>query len=65
MDTSYSILPECPPLNKPLSFNENHYTYQKQKKMKDFIEATDIGMWDIVKSGYELPKILIDRGYST
>ena len=30
------------------------------KKMKDFIEATYINMWDIVESGYELPKILID-----
>ena len=28
--------------------------------MKDFVEATDINMWDIVENGYELPKILID-----
>ena len=31
------------------------------KKMKDFIEATDIDMWDIVENGYELPKTLVDR----
>ena len=30
------------------------------KKMKDFIEAIDIDMWDIVENGYELPKILVD-----
>ena len=30
------------------------------KKMKDFIEAMDIDMWDVVNNGYELPKILID-----
>ena len=59
MDISYSLLPECPPLNKPLGFNGNHYTYWKQK-MKDFLEATDIDMWDIVEHGYELPTILID-----
>ena len=28
--------------------------------MKDFIEATNIDMWDIVENGYELFKILID-----
>ena len=27
--------------------------------MKDFIQAIDIDMWDIVENGYELPKILI------
>ena len=30
------------------------------KKMKDFIKATNIYLCDIVKSGYELPKILVD-----
>ena len=29
--------------------------------MKDFIEAIDIGIWDIVDFGYEFPKIMIDR----
>ena len=28
--------------------------------MKDFVEATDIDMWDIVENSYELPKILIN-----
>ena len=50
MDTNYSLLPKCPGLNKPPSFNGNHYTYWKQK-MKDFIEATDIDKWDIAKNG--------------
>ena len=59
MYTSYSLLLECPLLNKSLGFNGNDYTYWKQK-MKDFIEVTDIDMWDIVESGYELPKILVD-----
>ena len=59
MDTSYSLLPECPPLNKRHCFNRNHCIYWKQK-MKDFIEAMDIDVWDIIESGYELPKILID-----
>ena len=54
MDTSYSPLPKCPVLNVPLGFNGNHYTYWEQK-MKNFIEATDIDMWDIVENGYELP----------
>ena len=31
------------------------------KKMKDFIKATDIDMWDNVKSRYEFPKIMIDE----
>ena len=59
MNISYSLLPECHPLNKTIGFNENHYTYWKQK-MKDFIKATNIDMWDIIENGYELPKILID-----
>ena len=28
--------------------------------MKDFIDAIDIDMWNIVESGYELPKISIN-----
>ena len=59
MDTSYSFLLECYPLNKPFGFNGNHYTYWKQK-MKDFTKATDIDIWDVVEHGYELLKILID-----
>ena len=59
MDTSYSLLSKCPPLNKPLVFNGNHYSYWKQK-MKDFVTAIDIDMWDIIENGYELLKILID-----
>ena len=59
LDTSYSLLPKCPSLNKQLEFNGNHYTYWKQK-MKDFVEATYIDMQDIVENGYELPNILID-----
>ena len=31
--------------------------------MRDFIEATNIDMWDIVKSGCEFPKILVDEVY--
>ena len=50
MDTSYSLLLECPPLNKLSGFNGNHYTYWKQE-MKDFIKAMDIDMWDIVENG--------------
>ena len=59
MDTSYSLLLECCHLNKPSRFNRNHYTYLKQK-MKDFVEAIDIDMWDIIENVYELPKILVD-----
>ena len=59
MYTSYPFLPECPPLNKPPGFNGNHYTYWKQK-VKDFVKATNIYMWDMFENGYELPKILID-----
>ena len=29
--------------------------------MKDFIEAIDIDMWDIVELEYEVPKIMPDR----
>ena len=59
MDTCYCLLLECPLVNKPLGFNGNHYTYWKQK-MKDFLEATDIDMCDIIEHGYEVPTILID-----
>ena len=62
MDTSHSLLLKCPLLNKPPRFNGNHHTYWKQK-MKDFIEAMDIDLWDIEKNGYEMPKILIDGVY--
>ena len=31
--------------------------------MGDFIEAPDINLWDIVKIGFEFPKILIDSVY--
>ena len=31
--------------------------------MRDFIEATDIDMWDIIETSYEFPKILIDGVY--
>ena len=30
-------------------------------KKKEFIKATDIDMVDIIESGYEGPKIMIDR----
>ena len=49
--SSFSILPKCPPPNKPSSFNGQHYTFQKQE-IKDFIEASDIHMWDLVENGY-------------
>ena len=59
MDTSYFLLLEYLPLNKPLGLNGNHCTYWKQK-MKDFVKATDIDIWDIVENGYELPNVLVD-----
>ena len=62
MDTSYFLLPKCPPLNKTLRFNGNHYTCWKQK-IKDFIEAIDVDMWDILENGYAMPKILINGVY--
>ena len=31
--------------------------------MKDFIEAIDIDIWDIIENGYEIPKILIEGAY--
>ena len=31
--------------------------------MRDFIEANDIDMWNIVKTSYKFPKILIDGVY--
>ena len=62
MDISHSLLPECSLLIKSLGFNGNHYTYWKQK-MKDFIKAMDIDMWDIVENGYEIPTILVKGVY--
>ena len=35
-------------------------THVRSKKMKDFIEATNINMWDIVEFEYKFPKITID-----
>ena len=49
-------------LNKLLNFNVSHFTYWKQK-VRDFTGATDINMWDIIKSGYKFLKILIDGVY--
>ena len=37
-----------PPLNKPPRFNYHYYTYWKSK-IKDFIEAIDMDMLDLVK----------------
>ena len=62
MDASYSLLLEYPPLNKPQAFNSSHYTYWKQK-MKDFIEATNIDIWNVIESSYEFCKIMIDEVY--
>ena len=31
------------------------------KKMKDFVEAIDIDMLDIVENGYKLCQILVDK----
>ena len=45
----FNLLPECPPLNKPPGCNRHYYTYWKQK-MKDFLEASDIDLWDIVEN---------------
>ena len=50
----FNLLLECPPLNKPPGFNGQYYTYWKQK-MKDFLEASDIDLWDIVENGYNPP----------
>ena len=47
MDTSYSLLLECLPLNKPLGLNG--------------IIIPIGNMWDIVENGYELPKIIVDN----
>ena len=55
MDSAgFNLLPECPPLNKPPGFNGQYYTYWKQK-MKDFLEASDIDLWDLVENGYNPP----------
>ena len=62
MDTNYSLLPKCPSLSNPSSFNGNHYVYWKQK-MTNFIETTNIDIWDIVEYGYKFSKILIDGVY--
>ena len=59
MNKSYSLLPECPLLNKSLGFNGSHYTYWKQK-MRDFVKATDIDMSDNVESRYEFARIMAD-----
>ena len=55
--TGFNLLPECPPLNKPPGFNGQYYTYWKQK-MKDFLEATDIDLWDIIENGYNPPSAI-------
>ena len=60
--SGFSILPECPPLNKPPGFNGQHYTFWKQK-MRDFIEASDIDMWELVENGYNPPS-RIENGIS-
>ena len=60
--SDFRILPKCLPLNKPLSFNGQHYTYWKQK-MRDFIEAFDINMWELVENGYNPPS-RIENGIS-
>ena len=52
--SSFSILPECPPLNKHTGFNKQHYTFWKQK-MRDFIEASNIYMWELVENEYNPP----------
>ena len=52
--SGFSILPECPPLNKPPSFNGQHYTFWKQK-MRDIIEAPNIDMWELIENRYNPP----------
>ena len=59
MNTGYSLFLECPPLYMPLSFNGSYW----KQKIRDFIKATNVNMWDIVEFGYEFPKILIDGVY--
>ena len=60
--SGFSILPECPSLNKPPGFNGQHYTFWKQK-MRDFIEASDTDMWELVENGYNPPS-KIEEGIS-
>ena len=52
--TGFNLLPECPLLNKPLGFDGQYYTFWKQK-IRDFLEASNIDLWDIVESGYNPP----------
>ena len=33
----------------------------ENKKLRDFIEASDINMWVIFEFSYEFPKIMINR----
>ena len=55
--TGFNLVLECPPLNKTPGFNGQYYTYWKQK-MKDFLEATDIDLWDIIENGYNPPTVI-------
>ena len=34
-----------------------------EKKMRNFIKATNIDMWDIVELGYEVLKIMINENF--
>ena len=57
--TRFNLLLECHSLNKPLGFNGQYYTYWKQK-MRDFLEAFDIDLWDIVENGNNPPSRIED-----
>ena len=70
MGSRLTILPKYPPLNKPNEFNNHYYMYWKQITttttttiiiiiiiiIKDFVEATDVDIWELVEDGYDLPK---------
>ena len=52
--SGFSILPKYPLLNKSPSFNGQHYTFWKPK-MRDFVEVSNIDMWELVENGYNPP----------
>ena len=53
------ILPEGNSFTRPPSFNGNHYTYWKSK-MRLFLDAVDIDLWDIVENGPYTPLKVVD-----
>ena len=59
MVSSNSFLLEGSSINRPLVFNRDGYSYWKTR-MRIFIEAIDLDVWDAVEKGPFVPTKLVE-----